>query len=192
MPIGGSPKYSPALGCDLVLDGWCSAHCPPSPDGVPMVARQSSSGVAFACYSSSALQQLETITFASETPPKLCGRKSSTDYVKAFKMMAEEVELQRAFAACVRNASAQPTTIGDTSTISRAITKDAESVLTRDDLVMRRAQLAALHQPLLRARPLELGQGGSEAAAQWLALDAHSSRVAALGGAALPGAPRGG
>lgn len=127
-----TPYYSPALGCDAALDGWCAANCPVPADGSQLVARQTSTSAYFLCYSSGVLHDLDSITFAtSSTPPKMCARKSTAEYVRAYKMMAEPVELGEALNRCLRNAS-----LSATATSSR------------------RAQIAALHKPFLRARPL--------------------------------------
>ena len=121
--------YSPSLGCDAELDGWCQSNCGRSE---ALVARQPSvgqGGAPFACYAKSQLELLDGVTGnLSSGWPNLCGRKSA-EYVHRAKQTREQLELTIAFQTCVRARNRS----------------DAQ-------FAPRRAEIARLHQPLLRSR----------------------------------------
>ena len=147
----GIPPYSPSIGCDAALDGWCNQHCPPSADGSELVARQPSSDHTFACFSRQSLMSLETVNHAIPAPSRKCGRKS-TEYVRTFKMTRESAELAMILTQCTRNYT--------------LLESNAAS------LARRQARISVLNKNLLDARPLA-GVVADDATA-WLAADARS------------------
>ena len=143
-----APPYSPAHGCDSSIDGWCSAHCPALPDGGRLVARQSAQSPTFACYSHTALQRLDEVSWnMSSNAPHLCGKESAA-YLNKVKMTRETLDLLVDLQSCLGKSS------------------------TADNNNNHRAQqVAALKRPLLRtATEVVDADDAAASSSRWLQL----------------------
>lgn len=156
------PLYSPSLGCDAFLDGWCDSQCAKP---FPLRARQpsaSSGGALFFCYSQATLSRLERVTSnLTRDPPMLCGRKS-TAYVKSMHMTPEQLGLLMTLQACLHNRSKVR--------MEEAGGAEKKGLQQPSYYAARRAALAALQQPMIRtsAEP-SAPRGIHEASSAWRA-----------------------